>query len=127
MSDSYFPMLQEDLDNLCEYEHGDLQRIVKSFHAEIERLRAERGGRWTAEKPTKPGLYWWRWGDEKHDANYVEGGEIVRVWIQPEAHVAGTWWVSHFDEAATKVELEFTGGEWWSVPIEVPPLQGGAG
>ena len=41
MSDSYFPMLQEDLDNLCEYEHGDLQRIVKSFHAEIERLRAE--------------------------------------------------------------------------------------
>ena len=42
MRDSYFPMLQEDLDNLCEYEHGDLQRIVKSFHAEIERLTAEK-------------------------------------------------------------------------------------
>ena len=77
---------------------------------------------WTTERPTEPGLYWWRWGQgfEAHDANYVEGAEIVRVWVQP-THADPVWWVSHFDDKATKVELKFTGGQWWPERIAPPP------
>ena len=80
---------------------------------------------WTTEKPTEPGLYWWRWGVEPHDSEYPEGAEIVRVWVQPRVpEITGLiWWVSHFDREATKVELRFTGGEWWPKRIIAPDEQ----
>ncbi len=91
---------------------------------------------WSTEKPTEPGLYWWRWGAafKEHDANYVvkEGGEIVRLWLQP-GRVDTIWWVSHFGEGVKHagpyakvektVELQFTAGEWWSERIIGPAEQ----
>lgn len=77
---------------------------------------------WSTDKPTEPGLYWWRWGIDKHDAEFADGAEIVRVWVQPMVRIDNVWWVSHIDRNC-KVELQFTGGEWWPERIKTPKEQ----
>jgi hypothetical protein len=70
--------------------------------------------RWTKEKPTVPGFYWYRWNESDTDPQVVQADIDLKLWI---CGWENPLEVGEMDYSSLRVfDVEF-----WDEPIAAPP------